>query len=273
MKKTYNICACCTFSNALYIPFNFISPIYRDIYVVVSFNLSCVIFGLPLNVYIAKYCYIYDEPFKNWHFFSFFFPFLATIIEIISCFVDDFCRFQVLLTGLPQLIVLLNLFLSLVECYTKEKRLNPHVIAVLNLSLALGVNWIYISGLAPLRCGYQKAQLVTLALIFVVLFFSCVVLKIFIDVKNKRLRRQFVSISRTMAVKKLFSTRPPQDESVIVLPPMQPTEAETSFLASSTISLTLICPLIALIVSYLIYLPFQNDSADWVWLVAASWTT
>ena len=195
------------------------------------------------------------------------------IIEIISCFVDDFCRFQVLLTGLPQLIVLLNLFLSLVECYTKEKRLNPHVIAVLILSLALGVNWIYVSGLAPLRCGYQKAQLVTLALIFVVLFLSCVVLKIFIDVKNKRLRRQFVSISRTMAVKKLFSTRPPQDESVIVLPPMQPTEAETSFLASSTISLTLICPLIALIVSYLIYLPFQNDSTDWVWLVAAYWTT
>ena len=44
---------------------NFIPPIYQDIYVVVSFNLSCLIFGLPLNVYIAKYCYIYDEPFKN----------------------------------------------------------------------------------------------------------------------------------------------------------------------------------------------------------------
>ena len=131
---------------------------------------------------------------------------------------DGLCRFHVALLGLPHLIFLLNLLLSLVDCYqTRENKvtISPFSILALNLLVALVVNWIYVSGWAPLTCAYHKIHLATLVTVLFVLFIPCAVLIVILQMKNKdKRRRQRLSDSKTVAVSRLFSTRRPTHQVI-----------------------------------------------------------
>ena len=90
------------------------------------------------------------------------FTLLVNFIEIItgaadSSVKDGLCRFHVSLLALPHLIYLLNLLLSLAECYGSRKSSDgskavhflstaqrPFLMLALNLLVALVVNWMYL---------------------------------------------------------------------------------------------------------------------------------
>ena len=254
------------------------SPTVVEIYFTVGYGLCCLLFGLPLNVHTAKrvarernnFDNSSDEAFNNLllaRVFSALFTLFAMFIEMICGLSEDgadddggdFCHLNVLLTGLPYLLFLLNLFFSLVECYTKVKWFQPHVIAVLNLLLALVVNWIYVTGLAPLRCAYQKVQLVTLAALLFILFFSCVVLKILVHKKRSKTAQTRQSIAHHPVTnnKSTASRRKRQREM-----------KKTFILTGVTLNLFLPIPLIVLFLSHLICLPYGQQCSHFLWLAA-----
>lgn len=218
------------------------------------------------------------------------FTLLVMIIEIITgvadpSIKDGLCRFHVSLLGLPHLLYLLNLLLSLAEFYGSGKSgdgskavhflsiaQHPCLILSLNLLVTLVVNWLYLSGWASLNCAYNKIHLATLITVLLILFIPCVILLIILKVKNKRKRRrqQLQDSSRTVAVRRLLATRSRQqqiiDQSVTTLIKNQQKEIYAAFLTGATLNLILYCPLLLLFLSHLLCLPFTEQCTDFMWL-------
>ena len=223
------------------------------------------------------------------------FTLLVNFIEIItgvadSSVKDGLCRFHVSLLALPHLLYLLNLLLSLAECYGSRKSSDgskavhflsiaqhPFLILALNLLVALVVDWMYLSGWAPLTCAYHKMHLATLVTVLLILFIPCAVLLVILQVKNKRKQRRqrLQDSSRTVAVRRLLATRTRQqqiiDQSVTTLIKNQQREIYAAFLTGATLNLILYCPLLLLFLSHLLCLPFFSSAEqcnDFMWLAA-----
>lgn len=203
------------------------SPTVVEIHITVGYGLCCLLFGLPLNVHAANCVALErnimengsDEPFNNLllaRIFSALFTLFAMVVEMISGLSmdddgdqeDDYgdatllCRFNVFLMGLPYLLFLFNLFLSLVHCHAPRKfhkLFQPHVIASLNLTLTLAVNWLYVVGGVPLRCAYQKTHIVTLAATLFLLYFPCLILAVLVHLKQSRNQSAVTNSNRHQA--------------------------------------------------------------------------
>ena len=254
-----------------------LSPTVVEIHITVGYGLCCLLFGLPLNVHAAN-CVARernllengsDEPFNNLlmaRIFSAVFTLFAMVVEMISGLstdddgdqeVDDatlLCRFNVLLTGLPYLLYLFNLFLSLVHhCKPRNfhKLFQPHVIASLNLSLALAVNWLYVVGGAPLRCAYQKTHVATLAATLFLLYFPCVILTVFVHLKQ-RCNQSAVS-GNAAAIHNINNSGNVESRSK-----RRRRMKRTFVVTGVSLNLLLPIPLIFILLLHFISLPFRN---------------
>jgi len=100
------------------------------------------------------------------------------------------CLVHTAISGLPYVLFLFNLFFALIDCLLRLTfpvwYCNPltyssdnavwHIVAwlsTLNLTLALSVKWVFISGTAPLRCAIQTTQSQTLNWTLIILFSAC----------------------------------------------------------------------------------------------------
>ena len=196
------------------------------------FHCGCCAVGLPLNFYIAfglcdRKKKLYEKP-RNILLLSLvvcnILTLLMAIDEIVYYFWPDesVCRLFVTVIELPYILFFFNLLLSLVDRYVAMARpvwhhsnvTVPFVsfwLVVLNASLALAVNWVYVTGAAELRCQIEMSQAKTLDATLLVLCVSCIVFTVVDYVETRTLlpiapHRQSSCNSATIAVPTLSSS-------------------------------------------------------------------
>lgn len=164
----------------------------------------CSLTGLPLNLRLAFGIILdkelYTKP-RNIILLSRvlcnIFTLIMAVDEIIYFFWpnNDVCRFFISVFELPYVLFFLNRLLALIErCVAVAYPIWYHErvtvqftlswLVVLNAALALAVNWIYITGVAPLLCEIQFSHAITLDVTLLFLCISCIVFRM-IDYRQK----------------------------------------------------------------------------------------
>ena len=216
---------------------------------------TCVIIGLPLNLYIAiKIMFkrrLYSKPRNifqlSFAFCNIFSLAVTNILEIIYHSVltknETICLFYVSFGALPCFLFFFNLLLSLIDRYVamynplwhRRKVTVKNVIfwlLILNLALAVGVKWIYVGQHVPLRCEIQVRHIVTVQAVQCVLFVLCICFHITDYVKTCQLLPQpsgIVSVPR-ISRRRAAAMADEQEEAIEMderrpppqLPPPQP---------------------------------------------------
>ena len=164
----------------------------------IAFHSICTLTGLPLNlrlaIGIALNKELYTKP-RNIILLSRvlcnIFTLFMAVDEIIYYYWpnESVCHFFISFYQLPYILFFLNLLLSLIDRYaamaypiwhhqTVTARFTLSWLLVLNAALALAVNWIYISGAAPLLCEIQLSHAITLDTTLFFLCISCIVFRV-----------------------------------------------------------------------------------------------
>ena len=128
----------------------------KKFFIVVRFNLCCLLFGLSLNVHahqcLAQEKNVQDQYINNFKNLARIFSSLFTLLAIWTSKWsaasnstdnvedDGLCRFIVLLTGLPYLLFLFNPLLSLLRCALKKMHVTSLVATFLLLYLPCVIN-------------------------------------------------------------------------------------------------------------------------------------
>jgi hypothetical protein len=138
---------------------------------------------------------------------------------------------------------------------------------ILNVSIALGINWIYIGSFAGLQCAFQLTQAMMLTTILIALFIPCIVLNIIIYVKTResipsqhQLAVAYISTASAMLVHVNCTT----------LRRME-LEAARVFIAGVTPLLVLPCPLLLFTLFHLVCLVVHPNAdagqcSNTIWL-------
>ena len=172
------------------------------------FHCGCCAVGLPLNFFIAfglcdRKKKLYEKP-RNILLLALvvcnILTLLMAIDEIVYYFWPDesVCRLFVTVIEMPYILFFFNLLLSLVDRYVAMARpvwhhnnvTVPFVsfwLVVLNASLALAVNWVYVTGAAELQCQIEMSQAKTLDATLLVLCVSCIVFTVVDYVETRTL--------------------------------------------------------------------------------------
>ena len=165
----------------------------------------CSLTGLPLNLRLAIGIIIDKELYSKSRNIILLsrvlcniFTLVMAVDEIIYFFWpnDYVCRFFISVFELPYVLFFLNRLLSLIDrCVATAYPIWHHEkvtvlftlswLVVLNAALALAVNWIYITGVAPLLCEIQFSHAITLDVTLLFLCISCIVISI-IDCYQKK---------------------------------------------------------------------------------------
>ena len=183
-----------------------LDPIRKDVSLVIL-KMLCLIIGIPLNGIIIWI--VLREPemrTKSRHIFligitfSNFVAFVPAILEIVHFFQqsDLLCRCFIFLMGLPDIFLLLNIFLSLLDRYLAIRdplwhRLHvtvPRVVFWLVVGFAastLGGKFVFIFQLVELRCEMKLAAVKTLGCILSVLFILCIVARVTVYLQTRKL--------------------------------------------------------------------------------------
>ena len=155
-------------------------PLEMNIYTVVV-HCICSLTGLPLNLRLAVGILLdkelYSKP-RNiillTRVLCNIFTLVMAVDEIIYFFwPDDYvCRFFISVFELPYVLFFLNLLLSLIDrCVALSHPIWHNQVTVcftvswlfiLNVTLSLAVNWIYLTGVAPLRCEIELSHAIIL---------------------------------------------------------------------------------------------------------------
>lgn len=183
----------------------FINPLEMDNFTLTIHCICCTI-GLPLNIFIAlkiiRNSRLYSKPryiFLLTLVMCNIFTLLTAVDEVVYYLWpnESVCKFFISINELPYILFFFNLLLSLINRYIAMARPMWHHqnvtvafvlfwIIVLNLTLALAINWVYISGSAELRCEIQRTHANTLDSTLLVLCISCITLKIVDYVKTRK---------------------------------------------------------------------------------------
>ena len=78
------------------------------------------------------------------------------------------------------MLSLMNRLIAVTKPVFHRTKVTPRLVVcwslILNLSLVLLVNWVYVFGIEPIRCAYQEHHLLTLVGTWFILFFLCIFL-------------------------------------------------------------------------------------------------
>lgn len=194
-----------------------------------------------------------------------------TVAEIL-------CRFYVAFLSLPYILFFLNLFLSLLDCYTAvtypfwhRRRVTVKfaigILVSLNLSVALAVNWVYVGQVAPITCSYHVGHVVTLIGTIIFLYIPCVVFQIILYVKIKKIFRQnSLPMQQASSFNNTNSNNMTIHRSGATLSRRE-MEARRAFIAGVTPLLLLPCPLFLFALSFLVCFPFYGEDCEsFTWL-------
>ena len=269
-----------------------------------SFHCVCCLIGLPLNFYIVIRIIgqkLYEKP-RNILLLAMVICNILTLLMSIDDIVyffypnESLCRLFVTVIELPYILFFFNLLLSLIDRFVAMVKPMWHHqnvtvplvifwIVVLNAALALALNWVYISGMAELKCQIQTSHATTADSVLLVLCVSCIVFTIVDYVETRNLLPSSTAPSRqssrhsTIAVPTISN-----DVDAVVEADHRhqmsvhmanegisrlETEAMRTFISSVTGLVLLPCPLLAFTFSHLIcmFLYPEGDQCDnIIWL-------
>ena len=183
----------------------FINPLEMDNFTLTIHCICCTV-GLPLNMFIAvkimRNCRLYNKPryiFLLTLVMCNIFTLLTAVDEIVYYVWpnESVCKFFISINEVPYILFFFNLLLSLINRYVAmarpmwhhQKVTVPFVVfwlVVFNVTLALAINWVFISGAAELRCEINRTHTNTLDGTLLVLCISCITLKIVDYVKTRK---------------------------------------------------------------------------------------
>lgn len=184
------------------------SPIDRDL-VLIIFKLLCSIIGIPLNglmaVAVLRLRRLHSKPrniFLMGITVSNLLAFVPPILEIIYYFLPNelLCLAFVFTNRLPDVYLLLNIFLSLMDRYVairyplwhRKKVTVLHVFVGLVFSFTLITvisKFFYIFRLVPLRCQINRVAYRTVILVCLFLFILCVASRVIVYLQTRKLLR------------------------------------------------------------------------------------
>ena len=171
----------------------------------------CCSIGIPLNVSIVvtiiRHRQFRSKPRKIFLlgiFFSnlsFFAPALIKLIYWGLYPVESLCKAYVTFVGLPQTLLLSNMFLALVDRYLaindpfahRDKmtvRLACPIVVISSALIVFLLKFVYITGIVPLRCEVLPIHSSILAGILVTLFLLCIAMNFIVYRKTKILLRR-----------------------------------------------------------------------------------
>ena len=224
-----------------------VSPMFLDIYIV-TFLFFCCLVGVPLNLYIAITLiinpHLNDKP-RNILQLSLvlcnIFTLVVVVVELVYYYFpsEEVCLVYVSIVDLPYLAFFLNLLLTLIDRHVAITRPLLHRdkvtvrgvifwLIILNIALALAVNWVHIGG-APLRCEIQLQHSTTLALTLLILFVCCITLRVIDYVKTKQLLPRDNGVIETVAISydiEIGNPPPAPRSRVNAFPPLPADENE-----------------------------------------------
>ena len=181
-------------------------PIDINAFLFVTKFLSCFI-GIPPNMFIAiiiiRLRRLHSKPrniFVLGIISSNLFTFVPAFMEMIYWIVplEIICQAYVTVVGLPNMILLWNMLLALIDRYVavqypiwhREKVTVRRVIYFLLFSSALLIfllKFVYIFGFAPLRCEIWLVHATIAGWILIMLFISCVIINLIVYRQTKTL--------------------------------------------------------------------------------------
>ena len=102
----------------------------------------------------------------------------------------------VITLGFPNVILLLNILIALIDQWIsiskpkfhREKFTSRLVLAsslAVNFFVILLLNFVYVFGVAEIHCAYNEHHMLTVAIVWVLLLFSCIVLAVLIYDKTR----------------------------------------------------------------------------------------
>lgn len=182
------------------------SPIFLNIFIVSFLFFFCLV-GLPLNLFIAIRIVI--MPHLNCIPLNILqlslvlcniFTLVVVTVELVYYYnpsSDEICKVYVSIVDLPYLTFFLNLLLTMIDRHVaitkplwhREKISVRGVICwlvFLDISLALGVNWVHI-GAGVVRCEIQLTHSTTQAFTLLILLVACIALRVIDYAKTRQL--------------------------------------------------------------------------------------
>ena len=173
-----------------------LNPIDIDTFLTVIY-ITCCLIGIPLNLSIAvtiiRYRRFHRSP-RNifllgiiFSYLSFFIPAIIKLIYWVIYPEESLCRFYVAVVTVPQGLLLINMLLALIDRYLainhpllhREKmtvRFASVVIIPSSIFTIFLLKFVYIFGLAPLRCEVRLVHTKIILIILSILFVLCTAL-------------------------------------------------------------------------------------------------
>ena len=185
------------------------APMENNVYMIV-FKILCIIIGLPLNLSmmwtIITRKSLHCSPrniFVLGISFSSLAAFVQPLIEVIHFFAPSklICQMYTSIMSLPDIFLLMNIFLSLIDRYIALEYPLWHR-SKLTVKMAIGViaagflvaiglcRFVYIAQLIPLECKIVLYERTIMAWILIVLFVLCLVARVTVYFQTKRILRQ-----------------------------------------------------------------------------------
>lgn len=235
-------------------------------------KLICSLIGIPLNVLIAiaiiRLRRLHSKPrhiFLLGIILADLYAFVPIIIQLTywNIPIESVCEAYVAVVGLPYSILLLNMLLALVDRYVAIKKPMWHrkkvTVRRVGCCLLLGsasvtfvLKFLYIFGLAPLRCEIRHIHNKVLGWIRIVLFTSCIIINFIVYRQSRTLLQESRTLDPLKSAKKMrisyLKNRfigENNDEIIdvdrnndIIIEPTQPAteEIETQNAAAATVS-------------------------------------
>lgn len=173
----------------------------------ILFRVVCSIIGVPLNVLIAtavlRLRRLNSKPrniFLLGITFSNLTAFVPVLFEVIYFFYpsDIVCRCYVAVIGMPDIFLLLSIFLSLAHCYVairfplwhrKKVTVCRAVLCIVtSFILAILINkFVYIVGMEPFECAVNFRAGRVIGTSLAVLFFLCIFVRVTVHQQTKQL--------------------------------------------------------------------------------------
>ena len=185
-----------------------------DTQLIIAHSVCCLI-GIPFNVSIAvaivRHRRLRKKP-RNIFLLgiilsnlSFSFPAIAKLIYWTLYPIEPVCQSYVTFVGVPQGLLSLNMLLALGDRYFainhplrhREKmtvRLASFIVTLGSILLIFILKFVYIVGLAPLRCEVWLVHVQIILIVLTILFVSCTALHFIVYRQTKILLREFRSI-------------------------------------------------------------------------------
>ena len=169
------------------------------------FNFFNCLLALPLNVYVTLIILLKKHLRTQSKYVIRLNAFLCNLLtlffigqETVYYFLpsQELCHSYVSTLGISSIAFLFNVLLSLIKRSVAiaypvwhHKHITPKVVVIwsliLNLLLAVALDWVYVFDVAPIRCAYQKDHIRTLIATWVTLFISCPILIALIRYKTR----------------------------------------------------------------------------------------